>query len=232
MGSQDSTETSIGNYPSNSSGSSLDSSSEDRRTWTKFQRDMFQEYGITAQELASAPDRLGFPCNHAQAHNVSAGTVLVRKKLDSWDGPVTMGPPRVNGTSMVEKDTSNLNATVRAKSTVFSPKGEYQQLSSTEIHDADLSMRESHQGSSNPMDWILALQAAQKSAHGLLQDTNQVLQIYRQGCNRILDDLFEAQEVRMELYRRQMTSVKTQHTQICQELIRGLQEMDRRVQQG
>ncbi|KAJ6123423.1 hypothetical protein N7512_005888 [Penicillium capsulatum] len=174
MGSQDSTETSIGNYPSNSSGSSLDSSSEDRRTWTKFQRDMFQEYGITAQELASAPDRLGFPCNHAQAHNVSAGTVLVRKKLDSWDGPVTMGPPRVNGTSMVEKDTSNLNATVRAKSTVFSPKGEYQQLSSTEIHDADLSMRESHQGSSNPMDWILALQAAQKSAHGLLQDTNQV----------------------------------------------------------
>lgn len=59
----------------------------------------------------------------------------------------------------------------------------------------------------------------------------QVLQIYRQGCNRILDDLYQAQEVRMQMYRQQMASVKTQHTQICQELIRGLQELDRRVQQ-
>lgn len=65
------------------------------------------------------------------------------------------------------------------------------------------------------------------------QDTiRQVLQIYRQGCNRILDDLFKAQEARMELYRQQMSSVKEHHTQICQELIRGLQELDHRVQQG
>jgi len=65
------------------------------------------------------------------------------------------------------------------------------------------------------------------------QDTiRQVLQIYRQGCNCILDDLFRAQEARMELYRQQMSSVKEQHTQICQELIRGLQELDHRVQQG
>lgn len=36
----------------------------------------------------------------------------------------------------------------------------------------------------------------------------------------------------MELYRQQMSSVKAQHTQICQELIRGLQELDHRVHQG
>jgi hypothetical protein len=65
------------------------------------------------------------------------------------------------------------------------------------------------------------------------QDTiRDVLQIYRAGCHRILDDLFRAQEVRMELYRQQMSSVKEQHTQICQELIRGLQDLDDRVQQG
>jgi hypothetical protein len=36
----------------------------------------------------------------------------------------------------------------------------------------------------------------------------------------------------MELYQKQMASVKEQHTEICQDLIRGLQELDCRVQQG
>lgn len=36
----------------------------------------------------------------------------------------------------------------------------------------------------------------------------------------------------MELYRQQMVSVKDQHTQACQDLIPGLQELDHRVQQG
>jgi hypothetical protein len=69
------------------------------------------------------------------------------------------------------------------------------------------------------------LAAEQDSVH-------EVLQIYRQGCSRMLEELFRAQEVRMELYRQQMASVKEQHTQICQDLIRGLQELDHRVQQG
>ncbi|OQD76051.1 hypothetical protein PENDEC_c005G01650 [Penicillium decumbens] len=65
------------------------------------------------------------------------------------------------------------------------------------------------------------------------QDTiRDVLQIYRMGCHRILDDLFRAQEERMQLYRQQMSSVKEQHTQVCRDLIRGLQELDDRVQQG
>jgi hypothetical protein len=59
-----------------------------------------------------------------------------------------------------------------------------------------------------------------------------VLEIYRQGCGRILDDLFQAQEARMQLYRKQMQCVKEQHADICQDLVRGLQELDRRVQQG
>lgn len=59
----------------------------------------------------------------------------------------------------------------------------------------------------------------------------QVLQIYQQGCHRILDSLSRVHEVRMQLYRQQMSSVKEQHNQICQELIQGLQELDHRVQQ-
>lgn len=48
----------------------------------------------------------------------------------------------------------------------------------------------------------------------------------------MLQELFRAQEVRMDLYQKQMASVKEQHTEICQDLIRGLQELDCRVQQG
>lgn len=48
----------------------------------------------------------------------------------------------------------------------------------------------------------------------------------------MLQDLFRVQEVRVELYQQQMSSVKEQHTQICQDLIRELQELDNRVQQG
>jgi hypothetical protein len=47
----------------------------------------------------------------------------------------------------------------------------------------------------------------------------------------MLQELFRAQEVRMDLYQKQMASVKEQHTEICQDLIRGLQELDCRVQQ-
>lgn len=68
--------------------------------------------------------------------------------------------------------------------------------------------------------------AAEKATIG------RVLEIYREGCSRILDDLFQAQEARMQLYRQQMQSVKEQHADICQDLVRGLQELDRRVQQG
>jgi hypothetical protein len=48
----------------------------------------------------------------------------------------------------------------------------------------------------------------------------------------MLDDLFQAQESRMQLYRQQMQYVKEQHADICQDLVRGLKELDRRVQKG
>lgn len=47
----------------------------------------------------------------------------------------------------------------------------------------------------------------------------------------MLQGLFQAQELRMELYQKQMVSIKEQHTDICKDLIRGLQELDYRVQQ-
>jgi hypothetical protein len=59
-----------------------------------------------------------------------------------------------------------------------------------------------------------------------------VLEIYRKGCGQILDDIFKAQEARMHMYQQQMQYVKGQHAIICEDMVRGLQELDRRVQRG
>lgn len=56
-----------------------------------------------------------------------------------------------------------------------------------------------------------------------------VLDSYRQGCNQVFDQLFKAHEERIELYRQQMAAVKQQHRDLCQDLMRRLQENDKRI---
>lgn len=60
---------------------------------------------------------------------------------------------------------------------------------------------------------------------------NRVLEIYRKGCHSVLGQLFEAQEERIELYRRQVAAVQKHHADLSRDLIHRLEENDRRVQQ-
>lgn len=74
----------------------------------------------------------------------------------------------------------------------------------------------------------------QRLTHQLEQEKGtigQVLDSYRQGCHQVMDQLFKAHEERIELYRQQMQSVRKQHSDLCQDLIRRLEENDRRIQE-
>ncbi|KAL4782518.1 hypothetical protein BJX76DRAFT_349325 [Aspergillus varians] len=58
---------------------------------------------------------------------------------------------------------------------------------------------------------------------------NRVLNTYRKQCHTILDQLFEAQMERISLCKQQMDSIKQQHADVCQGLIRRLEENERRL---
>ncbi|XHF98374.1 hypothetical protein AWENTII_001927 [Aspergillus wentii] len=94
--------------------------------------------------------------------------------------------------------------------------------------------------------WHSSLHMIQKSAQDIMNQTNEhlmrhaedekntvsrVLENYREGCHRVLDQLFEAQEQRIELYRQQMITVKQHHAGLCRDLIRRLEENDKRIQE-
>ncbi|CEJ56693.1 hypothetical protein PMG11_02893 [Penicillium brasilianum] len=210
------------------------------RTWSKFQRDMFIEYGIAPEELTPGvtEPRLGSDGFNidSRASPLSAATSEDDTELHQDVSHDDIGPSIAP--SFVPRSIDD-------------PKMEAEAETNQRRRSMENSGSTSHHllmhGNLASMDWISDLESAQQNAHSLLLETNQhlsiqlaaekdtirkVLQIYRKGCNRILDDLSRAQEARMQLYRQQMSSVKEQHAQICQELIQGLQELDHRVQQG
>ena len=45
----------------------------------------------------------------------------------------------------------------------------------------------------------------------------------------MLDQLFQAHEERIELYKQQILSVRRQHRDLCQDLIRQVEDNDRRI---
>lgn len=59
----------------------------------------------------------------------------------------------------------------------------------------------------------------------------QVLNSYQQSCHQVMDQLFQVYEERIEVYRQQMQSVRKQHGDLCQDLIRRFKENDRRIQE-
>ncbi|KAJ5229243.1 hypothetical protein N7489_009951 [Penicillium chrysogenum] len=207
----------------------------DRLMWTKFKRDMFLEYGIQTEKLARS-----HPWPPPKKHR------------PSFSQKDTAEAAKSEKASTIEASSSQRTIDERALGGAPSKSHEYLDQSfrtdiSVSTQPAAKSHRTSTMGGHDDMEWISTLQVAQKDAHHLLQQTNshlstqlaaekatvsRVLEIYREGCSRILDDLFQAQEARMQLYRQQMQSVKEQHADICQDLVRGLQELDRRVQQG
>lgn len=74
----------------------------------------------------------------------------------------------------------------------------------------------------------------QRLTHQLEQENGtigQVLDSYRQGCHQVMDQLFKVHKDRIELHRQQIQSVREQHSDLCQDLIRRLEENDRRIQE-
>ncbi|KAJ5648511.1 hypothetical protein N7490_004883 [Penicillium lividum] len=251
-------DSSSSNYNQDSNASSLDSS-DDELTWSKYQRDMFMEYGFQTASMKKSRTQLAPPKENSSTGGNSEVPGHNGKQSSADPISTTFNPP--SGASMIPgRDAHGVsqNRTAEVKTgpnqiCTEKPKAHNAQHVvmplSTEYSGSLRLAPEAHQLSqsndSNPQDWISALQSAQKSAHNLLLETNQanqltaeqetirqVLHIYRQGCNRILDDLFQAQQVRVGLYQQQMTAVKEQHRQICQELVQGLQDLDHRVQGG
>lgn len=47
----------------------------------------------------------------------------------------------------------------------------------------------------------------------------------------MLDQLFKTHGERIDLYRQQMTLVREQHKELCQDLIRQFEENDRRIEE-
>ena len=56
-----------------------------------------------------------------------------------------------------------------------------------------------------------------------------MLETYRQGCSQVLDQLFQAHEERIELYKQQIVSVRRQHRDLCQDLVRQIEDNDSRI---
>ncbi|KAJ5167678.1 uncharacterized protein N7482_003272 [Penicillium canariense] len=245
-------DTSSSEYNRDSDTHETDSESQSGRTRSKFQRDMFMEYGFGPEELTTERTRL----------RTFKDCVLV----DSLGGAgATEGDddlPHVSDECSVIKEGISGNDTHEASAvapdssqgSIGETRMEYGlgpdnfQRGGTRLSTGNSGSGSHHsllQDGSDNMEWISNLQKAQRSAHSLLLENNQhlscqlaaeqetirqVLQFYRQGCIHILDDLRRAQAVRMELYRQQMSSVEEEHTQLCQDLLRGLQ--DHRLQQG
>ncbi|KAJ6008839.1 hypothetical protein N7522_003855 [Penicillium canescens] len=212
--------------------SSCDLATEDTYeslVWTKYQRDMFLEYGIETERLKQT--RLD-PRPMSVSHPPSLPQEGTADAVDT-DRALTSSPRTINDK--------------KAKATASEKCGPIDRLwahNAPELPRPDIEPQPSTTAR-DPMEWITALGVAQKNAHDLLHETNshlstqlaaekatitQVLEIYRKGCSQILDDLFKAQEVRMQMYHQQMQYVKGQHAIICEDMVRGLQELDRRVQ--
>ncbi|KAJ5335012.1 hypothetical protein N7452_007415 [Penicillium brevicompactum] len=197
--------------------------------WTKFQRDMFLAYGIDTEKM-----------DRSHTWPPQPMPKLSCSKEDTADGADS------DKESTIGPDSSQ--RTIEERGLGVAQDRQCDRSFRTDISVSSQPDMKSHRSSEeDPMNWISTLRVAQKDAHNLLHQTNsnlstqlaaekatitRVLEIYREGCGRILEDLFQAQEARMTLYKQQMQHVKEQHTEICQDLVRGLQELDRRVQQG
>ncbi|KAJ6101485.1 hypothetical protein N7499_001115 [Penicillium canescens] len=212
--------------------SSCDLATEDTYeslVWTKYQRDMFLEYGIETERLKQT--RLD-PRPMSVSHPPSLPQEGTADAVDT-DRALTSSPRTINDKKAKDTASEKCGPIDRlwAHNAPELPRPDIEPQPSTTARD--------------PMEWITALGVAQKNAHDLLHETNshlstqlaaekatitQVLEIYRKGCSQILDDLFKAQEVRMQMYHQQMQYVKGQHAIICEDMVRGLQELDRRVQ--
>lgn len=130
--------------------------------WTKFQRDMFVQYGIQMAELKK--------CHPWPPHS---------RKPPSFSQEDTADGANFEKASTVGSSSSQETIDERALGDVPSKNhGQLDQSFRTEIsgstQPADTSHLSSTTGDHDSMDWISTLQVAQKDAHNLLHQTNSV----------------------------------------------------------
>ena len=172
---QDSTEltnSSTSEYHRNTEASYPTSSSDDRRTWTKFKRDMFLEYGIETHELVRGREQTGLFGNSAPGQTTSAETVLMKNERRSPTGPRMVTPHRAQGISTSEKDTCSLDQEMAMG--VSSRAEQNTTLLSLDLPRTSQPLQEPTRANPDPAEWISALQVAQRGAQQLLHETNQV----------------------------------------------------------
>lgn len=242
----------------------------DDEAWSRYQR----QIGLARESMNKRPQS-ALPRDSV---GEEGGEMTTSRRMPRQSDPALSYNPLVGTSIATGPDTDRTRADQNSATVINSNRGDNAQSSlhagpnevvprSTQAQEVSRVQQSSQSDQIHPPDWILALQTAQKNAHDLLQETNQVspadpspidyhahelifgqslssqlaaeqemiqqvLQIYRQGCNRILDDLSQAHQARMNLYQQQMTSVRDQHHAICQDLIRGFQALDDRVQEG
>lgn len=132
-----------------------------RPIWSKFQRDMFKEYGIEAEDLIKQKSRPSLFSGKAE-NEVNAKTLEDSQKLESR--PVEF-PAHMNRTNPGENSPGRPRS--GSQRTIDSPG----QLSDQRI-DATA------QCDTENVEWISALKTAQQTAHDRLLETNQVSPIY------------------------------------------------------
>lgn len=169
------------NYDKDSNGYPLDSS-DDEVLWSKYQRDMFMEYGFqtasTKKSRAQSPPPKG-AFNTANNNELLDRQVTKGLTVDSVPGASVIRQCHAHGvdqnrTAVIEPGPGQvLTDELRA----YAGRDAVAPLS-TEMPRPFKAVPEAQQfsqsGESNPLDWITNLQAAQKSAHDLLLETNRV----------------------------------------------------------
>jgi hypothetical protein len=136
----------------------------ERLMWTKFQRDMFLEYGIQTEKLARS-----HPWPPPKKHHPSFS------QEDTAEGA------KSEKASTIEASSSQRTIDERALGGAPSKSHEYLDQSfrtdiSASTQPAAKSHHSSTMGDHDDMEWISTLQVAQKDAHKLLQQTNSVSQ--------------------------------------------------------
>lgn len=169
-------------YDEDSDGYYSESKYHTGSTWSKFQRDMFMEYGIGPEELtpgmngprlASDGVNVDFRASQLSTATSEEDTELrqdehgdrsiIRRHVSHDDIAPSIAPsfiPRpIDDPKMEAEDDANVETNERRRSTESSGSTSHHLL----LH-----------GNPENMDWVSDLQSAQQSAHSLLLETNQV----------------------------------------------------------
>jgi hypothetical protein len=133
-------------------------SKNERRTWTKFQRDMFMEYGIKTTRLEKSRP---WPPHPTQPPSYSQLDTTRKANLETSS---------TNGGSSSQRTIDE-----RARGGVPTrDHGHLDQSLCTEMSSTTDNLHHSTTGDHDPSEWISSLQVAQKDAHNLLRQTNSV----------------------------------------------------------